>query len=233
MPRKVRYKPRYKHTDRSRNHDRFAIGRTYAGFQKYVDEHPDINIVEMDTVIGTPGGKVLLTLFFRSCSVLAAFLLPDKSQNSVIWRLNYLSDRLGIGLFRETFGVILTDRGTEFSNPLALECDENGEIKTRVFYCDPYCSWQKGRIEKCHELIRYVLPSGTSFNDLSQDDVTLLMNHINSYPRKSLNGKALIDLARLLLDEKVLRVLQFIRIPPENVILKPALLRKNRFTDDQ
>lgn len=232
LPRKVRYKVRYKHADHGRNHDRFAIDRTYDDFRKYIDEHTDISIVEMDTVIGRPGGKVLLTLFFRSCSVLAAFLMPDKSQNSVIWRLNNLCDKLGLELFRQTFGVILTDRGTEFSNPLAIECDDDGESKTHVFYCDPYCSWQKGRIEKCHEFIRYVLPSGSSFDGLTQEDITLLMSHINSYPRSSLNGKAPIELARLLLDEKVLRVLQYAHIPAGSVMLKPALLRKNKYQDN-
>jgi IS30 family transposase len=225
MPRKVRFKPRYSHGD-SRNREAFAVGRSYTDFQKYIEAHPYANICEMDTVIGARGGKVLLTLLLRSCSLLIAFLLPDKSADSVIQSLNDLSDALGIELFRETFGVILTDRGTEFSNPYALECDRWGEIKTRVFYCDAYQSNQKGMIERNHEFIRYVLPSGSSFDGLSQADITLLMNHINNYPRESLNGQSPYALANLLVKEKVLRVLKYHKIRPDDVILKPFLLRK-------
>jgi len=225
MPRKVRFKKRYSHGD-SRNRDPFAVGRSYADFQKYIEAHPYVNICEMDTVIGTIGGKVLLTLLLRSCSLLIAFLLPDKSADSVIQALNDLSDALGIELFRETFGVILTDRGTEFSNPYALECDRWGEIKTRVFYCDAYQSNQKGMIERNHEFIRYVLPSGCSFDALSQADITLMMNHINNYPRESLNGQSPFALAKLLVKEELLQVLKYHRIRPDDVILKPFLLKK-------
>ena len=229
MPRKVKFKTRYKHGT-GRNHDVFTFDRTYADFKRYVEENPNISICEMDTVIGKSDEKpVILTLMFRSCHLMLAFLLPDKSQNSVVDKLNELCDELGIELFKRLFGVILTDRGTEFSNPIALECDYNGEIKTKVFYCDSYCSWQKGMIEKNHELIRYVIPKGTSFLSLSQSDITLLMNHINNYPRASLNNSTPFALAELLLGKKFLDTVHYHKILPDDVILKPMLLdHKNK-----
>ena len=194
-------------------------------------ENPDVSIVEMDTVIGTQGGKVLLTLLFRNCSLMIAILLESNTLEAVATALNNLCDVIGIKCFQKLFGVILTDRGTEFSNPYAIESDINGEIKTRVFYCDPYSSWQKGMIEKNHEFIRYIIPKGRSFNDFSQQDITLMMNHINNYPRENLNGATPYALAKLLIDQKLLDALHFHKVHPDAVIMKPLLLRKPAYKD--
>lgn len=91
-----------------------------------------------------------------------------------------LTEALGIEVFRKLFEVILTDNGHEFQNPNALEISLTGEKRTAVYYCDPYRSNQKGVLEKNHEYIRYVRPKGTTFEDLDEEKVTLLMNHINS-----------------------------------------------------
>ena len=144
----------------------------------------------MDTVVGPIStSKVLLTLLFRSCNLMLVFLLKQKTQKEVIYALNWLCDELGIELFKQLFPVILTDRGTEFLNPEAIECDRYGEIKTKLFYCDPQCAWQKGALEKNHEFIRYIVPKGTSFDDLTQADITLITNHINSLARDKYHGK--------------------------------------------
>ncbi len=226
MPRKIKFKTRYKHGT-GRNHDVFTFDRTYADFKNFMIENPDVSICEMDTVIGkVDEGPVILTLMLRNCHLMIAFLLPNKTQSCVIDTLNNLCEMIGIETFRRIFGVIITDRGTEFSNPLALECDKYGEIKTRVFYCDSYCSWQKGMIEKNHEFIRYVIPKGTSFLSLSQSDITLVMNHINNYPRASLNSCTPIALAQMIVDKKLLDVLGYHKISPDDVILKPSLIKK-------
>ena len=117
------------------------------------------------------------------------YLLPYKRSEYVIEVFNSLKQFLGIDEFKRLFEVILTDNGTEFSNPESIEMDINtGEIISNVFYCDPNCSWQKGSIEKNHEYIRYILPKGTSFSWLTQEDCNLIASHINSVPRKSLNN---------------------------------------------
>ncbi len=229
LPRKVRYKARYKHDNRATSGQKFCIGRTYNDFKEFIKNNPDMSVCEMDTVIGSQGGKVILTLLFRSCSFMMAFLLRNKTQESVITVLNSICRAIGIETFRRLFGVILTDRGTEFSNPLALECDEYGEIKTHVFYCDPYCSWQKGMIEKNHEFIRCIIPSGRSFDALTQADVTLMMNHINSYPRKGLNDNAPIVLAEFFLGRAFLERFGFEQIPQREIVLKPALIKKQKY----
>ena len=226
LQRKVKFKQRYDHGPRSQSFQEFATNRTYADFKKYIEENPYSNVWEMDTVIGTPGGKCLLTLLFQKSNFMIAILLQEHTQEAVINALYDLSDTIGIKLFQKLFNVILTDRGTEFGNPYAMEVDRNGEIKTKIFYCDSYCSWQKGKVEKNHEFIRLVLPKGKSFDNLKQKEIHLMMMHINNYPRESLNGATPYELSKLLLGQELLSALHYHRIRPDDVILKPSLLRK-------
>lgn len=76
-----------------------------------------------------------------------------------------------------------------------------------MFYCDPIASWQKGKLEKNHEYIRKVIPKGKSLVDYTQDDMTLLMNHINSTARASLKGRNPYELARLQLKKELFKVI--------------------------
>ena len=226
MPRKVRFKPRYSHGKRPQSFQEFVYKRTYKDFLTYTEGKPDLNIWELDTVIGSLGGYSFMTMLHRKSNFMIIYLLKEHTQMAVIDAINDICNKLGIELFKKLFQVILADRGTEFGNPYAIECDPNGEIKTKLFYCDPYCSWQKGSLERNHEFIRQVLPKGRSFNDLSQSDIHLMMNHINNYPRESLNNVSPYDLAKLLLGDKFLEAMKSQKILADDVILKPWLLRK-------
>ena len=231
FPRRVKYKCRKKSgTRKLTNEERMAVlTRNHERFMKYLKKFPDTDVVEMDTVEGCRGShKVILTLLFRSCNLMLMFLLENKTQEAVIEALNWLCDELGIGVFQQLFPVILADRGTEFLFPEAIECDRYGEIKTRLFYCDPQASWQKGALEKNHEFIRYVLPKGNSFDRLTQEDITLLMNHINSYARDKFHGKTPYTLSKVLLEDKLHEVMKLAEIKPDDVYLKPALLTVSR-----
>lgn len=68
-------------------------------------------------------------------------------------------------------------------------------LRTRVFYCDPLASWQKAKQEKNHEFIRKVITKGKTLMNNTQEDMTLLVNHINSTARASLNGRNPYELA--------------------------------------
>lgn len=226
LPRKVKYKPR-KQSDTSEKLSReCTIGRTYADFLKYLETNPDTNVVEVDTVVGPEPGNVILTMLFRSCTFMLAFLMDNTKSESVIQVFRFLQNQLGSETFSRLFPVILTDRGPEFSNPLALECDEYGEILSKVFYCNANAPYQKGRLEKNHEFLRYIIPKGTSFDVMTQDDITLCVNHINSTARGSLNGRTPFELASLLLDEKLFELLHLKHVEPDSVLLKPALLKQ-------
>ncbi|WP_312158852.1 hypothetical protein [Oscillibacter sp.] len=134
LPRKVRYRRRQK--KKLIKLDRGCYeGRTYQDFQRYVNENPDLPIVKMDSVEGKRNcGKVLLTIFFRSCSVILAFLRDANTARSVADIIDDLYERLGHDLFCKLFPIILTDRGSEFTNPSAIDCTVWSEIRSRVFY---------------------------------------------------------------------------------------------------
>jgi IS30 family transposase len=226
LPRRVRYSKR-KSTRPSSKDTTIRKGRTYEDFEKYLLDNPDTSIVEMDTVEGKKGGKVLLTMLFRSSKFMLAFLLKDKTTNSVLKVFNWLENILGNDLFEKTFPVIITDNGSEFSNPLSLEFNEEGIGRTRIFFCNPGASYQKGAIEKNHEFIRYVIPKGTSMDIFTQNDITKLINHINSLTRPSLNNATPYDLAQILLDRNVLKKLNLIKVPANEIQLNKNLLKKN------
>ena len=86
-------------------------------------------------------------------------------------------------------------------------------------------SWQKGKLEKNHKFIRYILPKGSRFSDLTQEDATRMTNHINSIARASLNGHPPLELAQLLLDKKLIELCRLTGIPADQVVLKPSLLK--------
>ena len=230
LRRKLRYKckPRKAPTRISLKARKFRIGRTYEDFNKYLKEHPGIAVVEMDTVEGGRfnSTQVFMTMLFRSCSLMLIFVLPEKKQEYVIDVFDTLSDALEIKLFRELFPVILTDNGIEFQFPARLEADAKGVKRTSIFYCNPNCSWQKGMLEKNHEYIRYVLPKGRSLDPYNQADAVLLANHINSEARESLNGCTPFRLSQLLLNNRLHKLLKLGPIPADEVMLKPALLKK-------
>lgn len=225
LPRKVRYRVRKK--KRSLRVDKKChVGRTYEDFQEFIAAYPDVAITEMDTVEGKKGGKVLLTIHFKNCEFMLAFIRDANTARSVTEIFNYLDQLLGRETFRTLFQVLLTDRGSEFTDPLSIECDENGEIRTKVFFCDPQRSDQKGSCEVTHEMIRRVLPKGYNFNHLTQPDIDLMMSHINSYSRKKLGNQSPYQLFSSFYGEDLLTKLNIQQISPNDINLTPKLLKR-------
>lgn len=232
LPRRVRYKKRKRPTTpRKRNIEQvYRNKRTYRDFERFMEAHPECDVVEMDTVKGSrDAGKCLLTLLFRSCNFMLVILLPRCTQGCVIDAINTLTETLGLHLFKKYFPVILTDNGSEFKNPYNIEKTEDGKHRTYVFYCDPYVSNQKGKLEKNHEFIRYVIPKGRSMYKYTQEDINLMTSHINSLARDSLNGASPFDLAEILLDKKIPLLTGLKKVSPDEVMLKPELIEsRNR-----
>jgi IS30 family transposase len=225
LPRKVKCKPRKKKQVKSTKSPVHRVNRTYNDFLNYIENHPEKDIVEMDTVHGSKGKKTLLTLFFRSTSLMLIYLLEACTQEEVEYIFDDLYHSLGEEGFKRTFPIILTDNGSEFKSPENIEFDTHGKQRTNLFYCEPMASHQKARIEKNHVFIRYILPKGKSFSELTQEKVTLMANHINSTARANLNDSTPFKLAQLLLDETMLNICHVELIPADEVHLKPALLR--------
>ena len=228
LPRKVKYKKRKENKkQRIRRETAIRKGRTYEDFKEYIGKHPECSIVEMDTVEGRKGGKVFLTLLFRQSKFMLIYLMENKTMECVEEVFKGIKKAIGKELFKKIFEAILTDNGSEFFNPMSIEKDEETEeIVSHVFYCAPGASWQKGAIEKNHEYIRYVLPKGSSFDELTQEKVNMLMSNINSTSRDTLNGKTPYNAILLTLDEEIINKLGVIKIHPDEVSLSPKLLKE-------
>ena len=180
---------------------------------------------EMDTVMGRMGGKVLLTFNLSFCNFIFARLLDNKTALEVTKHLYDIKNTLHQADkdFFQLFPVILTDNGGEFARVDDIEMDVRGESK--LFFCDPNRSDQKGRIEKNHTLIRDILPKGTSFDNLTQEDINLVCSHVNSVKRAALNGKSAYELFAFTYGEEIPKLLGISKIPAEDVCQSSKLLQ--------
>lgn len=229
LPRKVRYKKRKRNETPIPKDTKIRVNRTYEDFKDYVklynDNNFNINIVEMDTVEGVKGydESVLLTLLWRQANFMLAFKLDSKTSENVSKVFLYLKELLGYETFHTLFPIILTDNGIEFSKPDDIEFNGNHVYKTKLFYCDPGKSGQKGKIENNHEYIRRFIPKGNSFNEFTQDDINLMINHINSVKRDSLEGDNPYTLMKEFLPKKIIELFDIKEVEQKNIILKNKL----------
>ena len=200
-------------------------GRSYEDFQNYLFLNQLNSWLEMDTVVGRMGGKVLLTFNLSFCNFIFARLLDNKTAFEVTKHLYDIKNTLHQADkdFCQLFPVILTDNGGEFARVDDIEMDVRGESK--LFFCDPNRSDQKGRIEKNHTLIRYILPKGTSFDNLTQEDINLVCSHVNSVKRAALNGKSAYELFAFTYGEEIPKLLGISKIPAEDVCQSSKLLQ--------
>ena len=200
-------------------------GRSYEDFQNYLFLNQLNSWLEMDTVVGRMGGKVLLTFNLSFCNFIFARLLDNKTAFEVTKHLYDIKNTLHQADkdFCQLFPVILTDNGGEFARVDDIEMDVRGESK--LFFCDPNRSDKKGRIEKNHTLIRDILPKGTSFDNLTQEDINLVCSHVNSVKRAALNGKSAYELFAFTYGEEIPKLLGISKIPAEDVCQSSTLLQ--------
>ena len=200
-------------------------GRSYEDFQNYLVLNQLDSWLEMDTVLGRMGGKVLLTFNLSFCNFIFARLLDNKTALEVTKHLYDIKNTLHQADkdFFQLFPVILTDNGGEFARVDDIEMDVRGESK--LFFCDSNRSDQKGRIEKNHTLIRDILPKGTSFDNLTQEDINLVCSHVNSVKRAALNGKSAYELFAFTYGEEIPKLLGISKIPAEDVCQSSKLLQ--------
>lgn len=233
LPAKVRYRPRKRSVEhaidfRCRKH------RTWLDFQQFIQEHPDCPVVEMDTVEGKKGQSVLLTLYFQAASLQLCFKREANTSASVIEIFDDLYQRLGHDDFTRLFPCILTDNGTEFSNPERLEnaClfDNDGNIiqkilRTRLFYCDPQSPQQKALCERNHAFIRRFVPKGHSFDNYTQHQLATMMNHINNYQRDKIKMECPRSIFTFIYGSHVASTLGLSPIDPNLVCLNPLIFK--------
>lgn len=225
MRRSVRYKKRRKNTEQPRISYRKKNGHHYRDYLAVMKEKPGQRVVQMDTVEGVKGGKLLQTLMWPENNLMLAYLIESKEMVHTVSTLDMLEERLGTETFKYLFPVILTDNGCEFADPEPFEKGINGDKRTSLYYCEARHSEQKGELEKNHEYIRYVLPKGTSFDTLTQEKVDLMINHINNTTRPKLHRSTPMKQALEMFGKNTVEKLGLHLIDKDEICLKPELLK--------
>jgi len=222
---KVKRNPRSTTLNKSRikNISVSKIGRLYEDYLAYIETN-DVFTVEMDCVEGAKtDSATLLTLTWKSLSLQLALILNEHTSDAVVEALDILELSLGLDLFQEMFPLILTDNGHEFYDIEGMELSKTGTKRTNIFFCEANRSDQKGTCENHHKMIRYCIPKGTSLEPYSQEEISTMMNHINSYKRKALFGRSAYELAKEVLPTDFFTLLGLEEIPPNEIVLTPQL----------
>jgi len=227
LPRQVRYKKR-----KDPNYYRLKIdkgcyiGRNYECFQSYLKEHPDVPVVEIDSVEGLRDEtQAILTIHFVNCGLQLGFFREHNDAQSVIDIFNELYLKLGEEDFKKLFPLLLVDCGGEFTNPELIERTLDGKIKTKVFFCHAMSSYEKPHCERNHEFMRNVIPKRKSIAFMNQEKTTLMMNHINNYTRKSLGDNTPYKVFEFIYGKEILKKLGVKYISPNDILLNPSLVR--------
>lgn len=204
------------------------VGRTYDDFLAYIEENGITSWVEMDTVIGVEGGKVIMTFDFTRDNFMFGLLMDNKTAAEAAEKVHNLKVGLDIGnvRFGDIIPLLLTDNGGEFSNVSVFTDDLDGVAETKLFFCDPYRSCQKPKVEKNHTIFRDIVPKGTSFNHFTQETVNLIFSHVNGVKRKILNGKSPYETFSFIYGDKIPALLGISEIPADQVVQSPKLLKQ-------
>lgn len=214
------FKQKYKKRKEPANYEK----RRYADFLRFLEDHSETPITEMDTVYNNPSGPYLQTFLFKGTGFMIGFLHREKTSESMAKTIDLLQLRLDPIDFSRLFPLLLTDRGSEFERFQLFEQDSEGQTRLRIFYCDPMQSSQKPHVENNHNYVRDILPNGYPMDALSQESIDLMFSHINSTPRRSLLDKTPYEMFVFLHGANVAEALNIINIPRDEVILKPSLL---------
>jgi IS30 family transposase len=218
-------------TYKKRTDRKYLQGRIYKDYKEYLSENPDIFVTQMDTVYNDEtNGPFIQTFKFVNAGILFGIYHDVKTALAMKEGVDLLESILGTALFRKYVHILLTDRGSEFTAADAMETASDGTRRTRVFYCDPMQSGQKGTLENKHIELRYVLPKDTDLRALGlvdQDALNLALSHVDSAPVELLGGKSPLELADFMYHDlyEKLDAFGIHKIEKDKVILKPYLLK--------
>ena len=216
---------------KKREDKKYLNGRTYDDFINYTAENKNLSVVEMDMVYNNGStGPFMQTFKFLDYSFMFIVYQEEKTAKSMVEGVDLLEKILGKDLFSEEVAIIKTDRGSEFCDAEGFEKEENESRRTRIFYCDPMASGQKGSLENNHKEIRYICPKENDLKDLglnSQEKANLIVSHINSQSKEHLKGKSPLEVMEFMNPALYQKFKDFgiERINKDNIVLKPYLLK--------
>lgn len=154
-----------------------------------IDRNEEFGHWELDCVEGKKESKrTYLTIIERKTKKYIVIPMREHTNLCVKEALNVLEERYGKD-FKEIFKTMTTDNGREFLNYDNIERSryDRRKKRTKLYYTDPYSSWQKGMNENCNGILRRFIPKGTDLNKISDYELELIVDKINRKPRKILN----------------------------------------------
>lgn len=162
---------------------------------KEANERSELGHWEMDCVESGRGkGRAcLLVLAERRSRETLLFKLRSQSQKEVQRQLDQFEKKIGIKRFRTMFKSITVDNGSEFLDWRNLEqscVSKQGILRTQIYYCHPYHSWERGTNEQVNGHLRRFIPKGCAIAKYSTKRILEIQEWLNTYPRKVLNGKS-------------------------------------------
>ena len=236
LERKAGFRPRKKKAARkSTPHSR---KRSHEEFEKLPDEVKGSR-TELDSVVGrSVDRQAVLTLYNLPCHVQLALLVAAHDCAAVKEALGGVRSVMPRRMYDAWMRTALTDNGDEFADEdgigaLLGERAVDGELRVRLYYCDPRQSQQKGGCEKNHTEIRQILEKGMfPFDELVPADMAVLMSHANSNPRASLGGKSPVQMLRFVYGDEdadaLLAALGIREVPRDELVLRPEILDVER-----
>ena len=173
--------------------------------------------------LGAPrkSSKEILVLTMPHLSFSLLFIVENKNQNKICLLFNTLQKQIGLHNFKKLFPAILTDRDTVFDDFNSLEFDENGELRTRIFFCNPGESNQKPYVENYNAQMRVSFPKHASLDSYTQDDIDEVSSNLNSRHLSSIDDRTPYDLFLEIFGKDLLDALHIHRVDGKDVKLRP------------
>lgn len=192
----LKKKHKYKKVKKNKSASRAPAGESIEQRPEEIDEREEFGHWEGDTVYSGKGKRkttrALLTLTERKTRKEIIIAIPNRKAETVVKALDALERKLGARRFRAIFKSITFDNGTEFAAAEELErsCVNKRLPRTKVYFCHPYSSWERGTNENTNGMIRRRFPKGTNFAAVTNAQIAQAENWINNYPRKILGYKS-------------------------------------------
>jgi IS30 family transposase len=214
------FKEKYKKRKEPANYN----GHKYADYIEFLQQNPGVSATEMDTVYNHQNGPYIQTFMFPKTEFMIGRLHTEKTSESMSSTLNTFQEHMDAEMFARLFSLLLTDRGSEFEKVGMFELGPKGNQRLHIFYCDAMQSAQKPHVENNHNNVRDIIPNGKPLDSLTQESLNLMFSHINSTPRKALNGKTPYEMFSFFFSANTAALLGIREIPKDEVVLKPSLI---------
>lgn len=130
---------------------------------------------EGDSLVGQGNRSRLLSMVERQSRYLRLVRPGDRTSDAT-------AEAIIRTLRREVLEILTVDNGKECARHEHIA----QQLKTEVYFAEPYSSWQRGSNEHINGMVRRYFPKGTDFSQISNAKIKTVENRLNNRPRKLL-----------------------------------------------